>query len=196
MDVSPALGTERACVVWAPGRVNLIGEHTDYSGGLVLPSAIQLGITLTVTAVTDDVALSSSSFGPAEPFSADGGGPAATGWARYGQAVAGRAGSARPTCRRAQRHRRLGSSARGSSSRPRPRSRSRSRSASAPSRTSSSSRSSLHSPASAPSCARSVCRAGSSTRPLACSDSAVQRSYSTAGRSSTDPSRCPWRLHS
>src|SRR5919204_102985 len=39
--------------VWAPGRVNLIGEHTDYSGGLVLPIAIQLGITLTFEPADD-----------------------------------------------------------------------------------------------------------------------------------------------
>ena len=36
-------------VFLAPGRVNLIGEHTDYAGGFVMPAAIDFG---TLTAIT------------------------------------------------------------------------------------------------------------------------------------------------
>jgi galactokinase len=32
---------------FAPGRANLVGEHTDYNGGLCLPFAIQAGVTVT-----------------------------------------------------------------------------------------------------------------------------------------------------
>jgi galactokinase len=79
---------EPVVATWAPGRVNLIGEHTDYGGGLVLPAAIQLGIALDVLSVADEISLSSERFGPATPFPADGGGAASEGWARYAQAVA------------------------------------------------------------------------------------------------------------
>lgn len=40
---------------FAPGRVNLIGEHLDYNGGLVLPVCIDLGITLTVHERSDGI---------------------------------------------------------------------------------------------------------------------------------------------
>ena len=33
-------------IITAPGRINLIGEHTDYSDGFVLPVAINLDISI------------------------------------------------------------------------------------------------------------------------------------------------------
>ena len=37
---------------FAPGRVNLIGEHTDYNGGLALPFAIEQGVMVSATIQT------------------------------------------------------------------------------------------------------------------------------------------------
>lgn len=41
---SQIFGGEPEICAFAPGRVNLIGEHTDYNGGNVLPCALNLGI--------------------------------------------------------------------------------------------------------------------------------------------------------
>ena len=43
-----ALSPERV-VAFGPGRVNLIGEHTDYNDGLSMPFAIERGVTVTAT---------------------------------------------------------------------------------------------------------------------------------------------------
>jgi galactokinase len=40
-------------LVRAPGRINLIGEHTDYNGGFVLPAAIDMAVYFAVSARTD-----------------------------------------------------------------------------------------------------------------------------------------------
>jgi galactokinase len=39
---------EPLSVFFAPGRVNMIGEHTDYNGGYVLPCALQYGTLLLI----------------------------------------------------------------------------------------------------------------------------------------------------
>ncbi|MHA1673709.1 MAG: galactokinase [Promethearchaeota archaeon] len=51
-------GEEPELVVFAPGRINLIGEHTDYSEGFVLPMAINMGITLAISKIPDSAIIS------------------------------------------------------------------------------------------------------------------------------------------
>lgn len=51
---------------FAPGRVNLIGEHTDYTGGLVLPMALRLGVTVEATIGGDRIILESDGHPPAD----------------------------------------------------------------------------------------------------------------------------------
>ena len=39
----------------SPGRVNLIGEHTDYNGGYVFPAALSMGTTIAVRLRDDNI---------------------------------------------------------------------------------------------------------------------------------------------
>jgi galactokinase len=56
-EASPAASArpDEIRVVHAPGRVNLIGEHTDYNLGFVLPVAIDLGISVALMPTDDGV---------------------------------------------------------------------------------------------------------------------------------------------
>lgn len=47
--------TGPAAIVSAPGRINLIGEHTDYTGGFVLPVAIDRDVTIAFSPRKDDL---------------------------------------------------------------------------------------------------------------------------------------------
>jgi galactokinase len=69
---------------FAPGRVNLIGDHTDYQLGWVLPFAVAQGVTVNVEVNdTSRVEIESTRFGvaPVRPIGELGLGP--TGWPGY-----------------------------------------------------------------------------------------------------------------
>jgi len=75
---------------WASGRVNLIGEHTDYTGGLVMPVAIHLGVRVEAEARPDRrVALRSENLGQGFEFDLDEPAPRASRhWSDYVRGVA------------------------------------------------------------------------------------------------------------
>jgi galactokinase len=74
----------------APGRVNLIGDHTDYNDGFVLPIAIDLQCVVTVDAARrDNVRLRSEELAGEFELPADGSAEPgdATGWSSYAAGV-------------------------------------------------------------------------------------------------------------
>ncbi len=86
MDLDPvAAGWPEAIrVVRAPGRVNLIGEHTDYNGGFVMPAAIDLEIRMAFVP-TDDrrVRITLAVSGETKAFDLDAIGPRSGSWIDY-----------------------------------------------------------------------------------------------------------------
>ena len=46
---------DKPVLFFSPGRVNLIGEHTDYNGGFVFPCALNYGTYLLIRKIKDDI---------------------------------------------------------------------------------------------------------------------------------------------
>jgi len=78
-------GEEPEMLASAPGRVNLIGEYTDFNGGFVLPCAIDRRIAAAVKLTPDGEGdLFSADFDESRPFGVDPDGS----WADYPRSVA------------------------------------------------------------------------------------------------------------
>src|SRR5437868_2875108 len=79
-----------ARVFRAPGRVNLIGEHTDYNDGFVMPAAVEFSTWVAVTARPDRrLVVRSLNFSEMREFSLDDTQPCAQGnWSDYVRGIA------------------------------------------------------------------------------------------------------------
>jgi galactokinase len=81
--------TPPSLVVRAPGRVNLIGEHTDYNDGFVLPMAIDRAIWIALRPRDDQLVVAHSlDFDKPAEFHLGSLKKAKTGWAEYLKGVA------------------------------------------------------------------------------------------------------------
>lgn len=69
-------------LAWAPGRVNLIGEHTDYTGGLAMPAAVDRYVVAALSRA-DRVELVSLDYDDVLCFEAGAAPEQASGWRAY-----------------------------------------------------------------------------------------------------------------
>jgi galactokinase len=89
LEFAQRFGSEPDLIAVAPGRVNLIGEHTDYNDGFVFPAAIDREMMVAASVVYDQTRLHSVQSLNGEPFDAATIEPSeVSGWAKYPAGVA------------------------------------------------------------------------------------------------------------
>lgn len=85
-------GSSPTYIVRAPGRVNLIGEHTDYNDGFVFPAAIERDVLIAAAPRSDrQVRAYALNFNQSSTFTLEGVQPATDGrerWSNYLRAMA------------------------------------------------------------------------------------------------------------
>ena len=76
-------GVEPTLIVRAPGRVNIIGEHTDYNDGFVLPMALPYEVVIAGEARDDNMVVASSEGFDEVEFRLDDANVASGSWQTY-----------------------------------------------------------------------------------------------------------------
>ena len=88
MDISTAKSS-KTVVAEAPGRINIIGEHTDYNDGFVLPAAIdkKLSLRLKLNGTDSEVNLTANDLNEQYTFDLKDFHPVSLGWPNYAMGV-------------------------------------------------------------------------------------------------------------
>ncbi len=88
LSFSERFGREPSVLVRSPGRVNLIGEHTDYAEGFVMPAAINFATLAGISPRTDGkIVIYSENFGEEKTFDAAAAPKATKNWSDYPMGV-------------------------------------------------------------------------------------------------------------